>query len=193
MDSLNRDLFWKLAEPEHLKARAFCRKLMGSREDGDDLYQDALVRALGRFDSLRDPDAFRSWLYRIIISTFQNTLRRPWRRRRAPLTEEARERLAGDDPSPVHAARRTLARAFRAVSADDRALVTLFELEGWSVAELAALKGRSEAAVKMRMSRVRRKMRAALAEAHVEAAAPAKTKAETSEGNICVAAKPGLD
>jgi len=42
----DRDLFWKLVEPEHLRARAFCRKLTRNREDGDGLSQDALVWAL---------------------------------------------------------------------------------------------------------------------------------------------------
>lgn len=50
---MNRDLFWKLAKPEHLKARGYCRKLMANRDDGDDLYQDALVRALASFGKLK--------------------------------------------------------------------------------------------------------------------------------------------
>ena len=31
----NRDLFWRLTEPEHLRAGAFCRKLMSNRDAGD--------------------------------------------------------------------------------------------------------------------------------------------------------------
>jgi RNA polymerase sigma factor (sigma-70 family) len=193
MNQKNRDLFWKLAEPEHLRARAFCRKLTSHREDGDDLFQDALVAALRKFDSLRDREAFRPWLYRIIVNTFHNRIRRPWWKRPAPLTDEVEGRLAGDDPTSLHAARRTLARAFRGVSAEDRALVTLFELEGWTVAELAGLYGRSEAAVKMRLSRTRRKMRETLAKAASRARRETGTETKTSEGDICVAAKPGLD
>jgi DNA-directed RNA polymerase specialized sigma24 family protein len=58
---MNRDLFWTFLEAEHAKAEAFCRKLAGNREDGDDLYQDALLAAMRKFRTLRDPKAFRPW------------------------------------------------------------------------------------------------------------------------------------
>jgi len=192
MNRTNRDLFWKLTEPEQHRARAFCRRLAGGREDGDDLFQDALVAALRKFESLRDPNAFRPWLYRIIVNTFHNRLRKPWWKKLAQLSDEIEERLPGDDPTPRHAARRTLARAFREVSAEDRALVVLFEIEGWTVAELSGLYGRSEAAIKMRLSRTRRKMRETLAKHRVRPAAT-ETATKASESEICVAAKPGLE
>ena len=193
MNRTNRDLFWKLTEPEQLRARAFCRRLAGGREDGDDLLQDTLVMALRKFESLRDPNAFRPWLYRIIVNTFHNRIRQPWWKRLTRLSDEVEERLSGDDPTPRHAARRTLARAFRGVSAEDRALVVLFELKGWTVAELAGLYGRTEAATKMRLSRTRRKMRETLVKAQERAASERASTTKASESEICVAAKPGLD
>ena len=189
----HRNQFWKLTEPEHLRARAYCRKLMGNREDGDDLYQDALVTALSRFESLRDHDAFRAWLYRIVINTFKNRLRRPWYRRWLPLTVEIEDRAGGEDPAERHAARRILRRAFRALTPAERALVTLFELEGWSIAELAALHGANEGAIKVRLSRSRRKMRAVLIKLNSNSAAKQKLKTEMCEDEICVATKPGAE
>ncbi len=189
----NKELFWKLTEPEHLRARAFCRKLMGNREDGDDLYQDALVTALTGFKSLRDTKAFRAWLYRIIVNGFKNRLRKPWYKRFGPLTDEIAETHGGDNPAEGMAARRKLEIAFRAVSAEDRALVTLFELEGWPIAEIAKVQGRSEAAIKMRLSRTRTKMREALARSRAKFETGPEPKSKPSEDEICVAAKPGLD
>lgn len=189
----NRDLFWKLTEPEHLRARAFCRKLMGNRDDGDDLYQDALVTALTRFEDLRDRSAFRSWLYRIVVNSFKNRIRQPWWKRFSPLTDQIAETATGENPEPGRAARRKLEIAFRGVSPEERALVTLFELEGWSVREIAKLQRTSEGAIKMRLSRARGKMRAALARFSSRRAADQKPKPKLSEDEICVAAKPGLD
>lgn len=186
----NRDLFWKLTEPEHLRARAFCRKLMGNRDDGDDLYQDVLVTALTSFGSLRDTNAFRSWLYRIVVNSFKNRMRRPWWKRFGPLTDEVADTVAGENPVPSLAARRKLAIAFRAVSAQERALVTLFELEGWSVREIAKLERSSEGAIKMRLTRARQKMRAALARSGSKAKVGVKPNSKLSEEEICVAAKP---
>ncbi len=187
-----RDLFWKLTEPEHLGARAFCRKLMGNRDDGDDLYQDALVAALTKFADLRDATAYRPWLYRIIINTFRNRVRTTWWKRLLPLTPEMEQNAPGVNPIGEHAARRTLERAFKAIGPEERALVTLFELEGWSVRELAGLNGASEGAIKVRLSRARRKMREALAR-FPSASARRTEKAKLSEVDVCVVAKPGTD
>ncbi len=177
-------------EPEHRKANAFCRKLMGNRDDGDDLYQDSLVSALSGFEKLRQTDAFRSWLYRIIMNTYKNRFRRPWWQVFTPLTAEHEASLGGDNPAPMLAARRRLAVAFKALSAADRALVTLFELQGWSIAELAALTGKSSGNVKVRLLRARRKMRRALVR-HLEQPRE-KNLAKTlrSEETICAATKP---
>ena len=84
----SRIRFWKLVEPEHLKIRAFCRKLMRDRDDGDDLYQESLVCALASFKNLKEEKSFRPWLYRIVINRFKNLRRRAWWKRFVPLTPE---------------------------------------------------------------------------------------------------------
>ena len=185
----NRDLFWNFVEPEHLKARAFCRKLMGNREDGDDLYQDCLVRALSKFASLRDMDAFRAWLYRIIVNVYKNRIRRPWWQKVIPLSTEVSETLTGDNPVAVLTARRRLEYAFMALSPEDRALVTLFELEGWSTAETASMTGLSESNVRVRLMRARRKMRDRLVKLTEQV--ESKRNVNGKEETICVATKPG--
>ncbi|OGC90061.1 MAG: hypothetical protein A2W25_15600 [candidate division Zixibacteria bacterium RBG_16_53_22] len=155
----DRDLFWKLLEVEHPRAEAFCRKLAGSLPDGDDLYQDALLAAMRKFSRLRDRVAFKPWLYRIIINTFAGWRRSAWIKRRVDLTTEITENLAADDPSELYSARRWIRVAMRPLSPDERALVTLFELEGWSIGELATLQRKPEGTIKSRLSRARDKMR----------------------------------
>ncbi len=156
---IDRDRFWTLLEPEHSRAEAFCRKLMGARDDGDDLYQEALLTAMLKFDSLRDEASFRPWLYRIVVNTHKNRLRRPWWRRLVPLERDLVESRATDHPEDGFSAKRWLERAFRALSAPEKALITLFELESWSVAELSELYRAPEGTIKARLSRARRKMR----------------------------------
>jgi len=185
-----RTQFWNLVEPEHLKVRAFCRKLMGDRDEGDDLYQDALVSALSGFASLRNLNAFRPWLYRIVVNTFKNRCRQAWWRKIIPLTEEIKETLGGKNPAPAYAARRRLEVAFRALSPDDRALVTLFELEGWKISEIAGMTGKTEGNIKVRLSRARKKMREALSRSMKWTEQP-NLKTLWSEDEICVVAKPG--
>jgi RNA polymerase sigma-70 factor (ECF subfamily) len=182
--------FWKLLEPEHLKARAFCRKLMANRDDGDDLYQDSLVKALAGFSGLREESAFLPWLYRIVINTFKKRCRGRWWKRTTPLTSEIAETISGEDPFTVQAARRRLEIAFGVLSPDDRALVTLFELEGWKISELSKLTGKSESNVKVRLFRSREKMRDALSRYLRESPQKELKRLIRSEGEICIVTKP---
>lgn len=189
----NRNLFWDLVEPEHIRTRAYCRRLTGNRDDGDDLYQDSLVRALTGFEKLRCLESFRPWLYRIIINTFRNQNRISWWKRFGPLTGEMEETVGGGDPTAVQNARRRLAIAFRAVSPFDRALVILFEMEGWSIAELAGLAGKTEGNIKVRLSRARKQMRLALMR-HLKDSDPKRwTKPLYAKDKVCVATKPVKD
>lgn len=186
----NRILFWRLVEPEHRKVQAFCRRLEGNRDDGDDLCQEALVCALTGFASLEKIEAFRPWLYRIIVNCFRSRRRRPWWRKLVPLDNQDIENSVGHDPAPTWTARRRLEIAFRALSDADRALVTLFELEGWSIAELAELTGRTVSSVKVRLFRARRRMRSALIKHFYRSEPSAPAGKIWSEDEICVVTKP---
>jgi RNA polymerase sigma-70 factor (ECF subfamily) len=189
----NRDLFWKLVEPEHHRARAYCRKLTGDRDNGDDLYQDALVCALTGFNRLRRIEAFRPWLYRIIINNFRNRIKQPWWRRVGSLTPQIEETLAGDNPLPRQAARKRLEIAFRAVSPEERALVTLFELEGWAIKEIAELTGQSSVNVRVRLSRARGRMRRALTRYMQRSGSEKSANPLASKDKVCVVQKPAED
>ena len=188
-----QDVLWKLLEPEYPRAMMFCRKLMGDRDRGDDLYQDALVIACERISDLRDPGAFRPWLYRVIITTFQSTVRRPWWKRVVLMTPEMEHRLTTEDPTDAHSARRWLNRAFNVVSTEDQALLVLHELEGWPIRELAELLTRSEGAVKLRLYRIRRKMRQALLKLHRLPASNETKGSLRREEDRCAAAKSGIE
>lgn len=161
METNTRD-FWNLLEPEHGRAEAFCRRLAGNRDDGDDLYQDALVRAIRKFDTLKDTSRFRPWLYRILTNTYRNRCRGPWWRLRVPLTGQEIDARAHADPARIHAARRWLDRGLAALRPDDRVLVTLHEIDGWTIAALAEMQGRPQGTIKARLCRARGRMRKAI-------------------------------
>jgi len=188
-----QERFWRLLEPEYHRAMMFCRKLIGDRDKGDDLYQDTLVIAYTKIGDLRDPDAFRPWLYRIIISTFHSTVRRPWWKRRVPWTPGLERMLTTPDPTPAHDARRWLGRVFHAISPDEQTLITLHELEGWPVADLAELSGKSEAAVKTSLFRARRKMKNAMQKLSKQVKRRQSAAPENMEKTRCAAVKSEIE
>jgi RNA polymerase sigma-70 factor (ECF subfamily) len=150
--------FRRLVEPLHDRALAFARCLCRSHADGDDLFQEALIRALAKLDGLRDDAAFRSWLYRVIVSVHRTRSRRPFWRRLIPLagTEPAEDARPGDSLGGADRARAALA----ALPAEQREAIVLFEIEGWSVDEIAGVTGVSASAIKSRLSRGRERLRA---------------------------------
>jgi RNA polymerase sigma factor (sigma-70 family) len=50
--------------------------LTGSRAEAEDLAQEAFVRLLGKFGDLRNPDAFRSYLFRTVVNLSKGGHRR---------------------------------------------------------------------------------------------------------------------
>ena len=158
----NTDIFWKLLEKEHGKARAYCHRLTADPTHGDDLYQDAILRSLNGFGKLNDHGAFRYWLYRIINNTFKDWLKARQRNSAVSLDRELQESLPGENPLAKQAVFRRLQIAMAGLSHKDRALVTMYELEGWPLDEISQISGKSTGSLKTRLSRARARMRQAL-------------------------------
>jgi RNA polymerase sigma-70 factor (ECF subfamily) len=156
----------RLLSPLHGSAAAFARRLGRSAEDGDDLFQDAILRAHDKLPSLRDEANFRSWFYILILNVHRNRSRRQFWRRFFSLDGEMAPEFdpPGEDGAEWEQERRQAARASRALAglpAVQREAVVLFELEGFSVEEIANLQNVSVSAVKSRLSRGRGHLRSA--------------------------------
>jgi RNA polymerase sigma-70 factor (ECF subfamily) len=159
-DNRQQDRFYELLEPELPRLQGFCLKLVGDPEQGDDLLQDALYDAWKGFGQLREAAAFKSWLYRIVINRYRTNLRQF--KKRAGQTVPLADDMTDDKESRRWAARERLNLAMASLSARDRALVTLHELEGWSYSELTEMFGSSEGTLRTRLTRCRRRMRETL-------------------------------
>jgi RNA polymerase sigma-70 factor, ECF subfamily len=159
---MDGDRFRRLIEPVHDRALGFARCLCRSSADGDDLFQEAMVRALAKLGGLRDDAAFRPWLYRIVITVHRSRSRRAFWRRLLPLpdVEDGESDYRSEArPGDIAAARRARAALAR-LSAEQREAIVLFEIEGWLVEEIAALHGVSASAIKSRLARGRARLRA---------------------------------
>ncbi len=160
--------FEELLEPVHEGAVRFCLRLCTTRPDAEDLYHDAVLAAWHGLPRLNDARRFKPWFYRIITNTFRNQLRRRRWRQWWTRSEGA---SPGDgppvdgavhDPRGTYAARRWIGRAMSVLSADERALIVLFELEGHTIPEIARIWQKREGTIKSRLSRARTRMRAAI-------------------------------
>lgn len=157
-DDQQQDRFYGLLEPELPRLQAFCHRLAGNPEVGDDLMQDALYDAWRGFAKLRQKEAFRGWLYQIIINRYRTDLRKFRKLMFSSLTED----VVDENQTRARIACERLNAAMSALSARDRALVTLHEIEGWSYPELSAMFRCSEGSLRTRLTRCRLRMREAL-------------------------------
>jgi RNA polymerase sigma-70 factor (ECF subfamily) len=160
---------------EHLDAlyRTALRFCGGRRADAEDLLQDAMLRAFGRFGELREPEAARVWLFTILTRTNLNRLRA--QRRRAEMIasdleehefEAAlaswRSAEAPDEHTDRVLTRERLAAALDALDEYLRPVVWLTDVEGFRQREVAEMLGIPEGTVASRLFRARRSLREAL-------------------------------
>ncbi len=134
-------------------------------ETARDLAQDVALRAWQKMDSLADPRAFPAWLRRIAANAARDHLRRTAVRREDEL-DEALHLEGGDDPHD-RAERVAEVRLMLAALADEDAEVVqllVARAEGVSVERLAAAMEISPDALKMRVMRARKRLRARLEE-----------------------------
>jgi RNA polymerase sigma-70 factor (ECF subfamily) len=150
---------------------AVLRYLRGIAPDPDaaeDALQETFVAAWRAAATFRSESSARGWL----LTIARHALARQRRRVPAPEHMVSLEQLAqeagwGATPSPgvegVLEARDLVERGFAALSAEDREILILRELEGFSGEETARLLGLSLAAMKSRLHRARLRFTAALA------------------------------
>ncbi|GAB5536929.1 MAG: hypothetical protein Rubg2KO_31780 [Rubricoccaceae bacterium] len=157
------DAFLAALRPHYDDALRYSRALCArwSPQEAEDVFQSALLRALEKHATLRQPDRFRPWFFQILTRTFYSAVRRHTIRRVLPLptdTEAESLGLYAETPEPG-ALTDTLAVLGR-LKSKERAALLLYELAGFSINEVAEIQGdRSASAVKSRLSRARTRAR----------------------------------
>ena len=128
----------------------------GSRADAEDVMQEVFVRLLRARPEFRDEEHAKAWLLRVGARCAADVLRAPWRRREGPLDDAL--------PAPEPPGEGGVVEAVLALPAKYRTAVHLYYYEELSVAEIAAVLGKSEGAVKSRLFRARALLRRYLKE-----------------------------
>jgi RNA polymerase sigma factor (sigma-70 family) len=131
-------------------------------EDAAEVIAETFATLWRRFDRCPAGEELRPWLFGVARRVLAN--QRRGERRRSALSE----RLAVNiDPAALEGARTdepssTLAGAFASLSESDRELLSLVAWEGLTRDELSVALGTSRAAVRLRLHRARKRLRAAL-------------------------------
>jgi RNA polymerase sigma factor (sigma-70 family) len=158
----DRDAFNELARQAIGRLYAVARLVLRDPDRASDATQDALVAAWRDLSALRDAERFDAWLHRILIRTCQREAIRQRKRRVVEVRELPLDDRPAVDELPRVVDRDQLERGFRALDVEERAIVVLHHLEGFSLPEIAGILGLPVGTVKSRLHRSISSMRAVL-------------------------------
>lgn len=151
-------------------AYRFSHTVCGGPSDAEDVMQDALLKTFRYVDRIREPRAFRTWLYRTVRNACLMKRRRSAHEPAHVLSlddvlpsaegvqrpiEVADTARRPDEISVNAALRRRLRLALKELPPSYRMIVFLRDMEGLSTREVAKVTGISEANVKARLHRGR--------------------------------------
>lgn len=125
-----------------------------STQDGEDIVQTVLLKLLTGDRAFDSPEHEKAWVIRAAVNACKDELR-AYRRKAVPL-EEAEQAPAPEPP------RSDVLDAVMELPEKYREAIYLFYYEGYSIDEIAALTGRSGAAVSAHLSRGRKQLRTML-------------------------------
>jgi RNA polymerase sigma-70 factor (ECF subfamily) len=162
------DAFAELVRRHRDRLWAIALRTLGDREEAADAVQDALVSAFRAAHTFRGQSAVTTWLHRITVNACLDRARRAASRRTAPVADEGNfEALmepheSAEAPAERGELHRELLAALATLPPDQRAVLVLVDMQGYSVAEAAEVLDVPPGTVKSRVYYALRALRRAL-------------------------------
>lgn len=142
-------------------------RLIGRREDVEDVGQDVFLRLYLSLGGLRSVEVFETWLYRLTVNTVYDYLRRRRRVADVPMADLSEKQVLSADAREGgrrHSietrqlqAREHLGILLGEISPQDRRLLERKEILGLSLKELRGVYNANESALKVRLFRARKR------------------------------------
>ena len=151
-----------------------CYRLLGDYEEANDSAQETFIKVYRGLKTFRFESAFSTWLYRIAVNTCKNKLKSSTFRRKSKMvpldnpvianrSQPSRE-IQDESLSPAIALEkkermRAIQKAIDALPPEQKQVVTLRDIEGFSYEEVAEITGFNLGTVKSRIARARQDLR----------------------------------
>jgi len=153
-----QDRFSKLIRQHYQVLYRAAYRLTRSSVDAEDLVQEVCLRAYPRLTEIESLEQPRGWLLRVLYRLFVD-LRRRYERTNVRAIDE-NEEFTSDEPSPADEADRARDRwriedAWRYLNDEQRLLLVLHDVEGYSLAEIHTMTGIKDGTIKSRLHRAR--------------------------------------
>lgn len=127
---------------------------MGNAQDAEDVVQDATLSAYEHFGRLRTEEAFRPWIFKILV----NHCRRYGRKRK--LRERSMEQLPEEPFEAEHSSRTEIEELLSSLSEEERLIVTLTVFGGYKGEEIARILQKNHSTIRSKYRRALKKLEA---------------------------------
>jgi RNA polymerase sigma-70 factor (ECF subfamily) len=158
------DAFAEIVRRHRDRLWAVALRTIGDREEASDAVQDALVSAFRSAHTFRGQSAVTTWLHRITVNACLDRIRKAASRRTTPILDEKHfeELLEPHESAAAPAERselhRELLRALATLPPEQRVALVLVDMQGYPVAEAAAVLNVPTGTVKSRCARGRARL-----------------------------------
>ena len=144
--------FTTLVDRHAAACTRFATRMLGNREDAEDATQETFLRAYRSLARYEERQAFRTWLFQILINRCRTAGVRRQRRHRMFLVDDDAIAVASVRPAAEGSdLRAELQRVIDALDPDQREAFLLKHVEQLSYDEMAAATGVGVSALKMRV------------------------------------------
>jgi RNA polymerase sigma-70 factor (ECF subfamily) len=137
----------------------YCARMVGSVIDGEDIVQDALIKAMQAWPAAAPIAQPEGWLFRIAHNTALDFLRRRSRLQALHMSEEAELMADAHDATVLREMARVGLRLFMQLPVGQRGSVILIDVLGYPPQEVCEITGMSLSAVKAALHRGRARLR----------------------------------
>ncbi len=140
-------------------------RMVGNRPDAEEIIQEAFINAYKKLGAFRRDSSFSTWFYRIVYNRTISFLRS--RKNTNNADDYILQTRISDEPDYLEFEERDFRKnavlwAISQLKPVERMIITLFYHENKSLKETGAVVGMNEDAVKMKLHRSRKKMKALL-------------------------------
>ena len=139
----------------------FHYRFVGNRPEAEDLAQDTFIKAYKKFDTLKEPDKLKSWLFMIarntVIDFFRRNKNKPFTMDSAILENIAETTAIDYQDRVAHMeVSKELERCIDQLVREDRAIIKLLYYESFSYKEIGELLHMNQNTLKSRLHRARK-------------------------------------
>jgi RNA polymerase sigma-70 factor, ECF subfamily len=158
--------FETLVRETHRPVYSLVFRIVGNAEDAADVTQDVYLRVWRGLRGFRGDANFSTWLYRVAANTALTYVKR---RARGGIPTDPTEvpEVATEDGAEQRADAELLEQALAKLAPQQRAVVVLKDVYGWTCEEIGKQMGTTEGAVKVRLFRARQRLADELASSGV--------------------------